>query len=244
MRNSSNTFATMFDHLTERLAGTFKKLRGGSVLSAAHVDDAIKEIRRSLLEADVHFKVVRDVCARISERAVGQKVWDSLNPGQQVVQIFHDELVELLGGKNQQLPDFAGKPPVVVLLVGLQGSGKTTFAAKLALYLKKKLKKSVGLVPADCQRPAAKTQLQILGQRIDTPVFDSALEKGAVAVAREGLAWAAAQFQDVVIIDTAGRQQVDDELMQEIQALNHAVVPGFRFLVVDAMIGSQGLEVA
>lgn len=234
----------MFDHLTERLSSTFKKLTGGSVLSQGHVDEAVKEIRRSLLEADVHFKVARDVCARISERAVGQKVWESLKPGHQVVQIFNDELVQLLGGKDQQLPDFAGKAPVVVLLVGLQGSGKTTFASKLALYLKKKLRKSVGLVPADCQRPAAKTQLQVLGQRVDIPVFDSPLEKGAVEVSRLGLEWAASQFFDVVIVDTAGRQQIDDDLMSEIAAVEARLNPTHKFLVVDAMIGSQGLDVA
>lgn len=234
----------MFDSLSERLSNTFKKLTGGGVLSQAQVDEAVKEIRRALLEADVHFKVARDVCARIAERAVGQKVWESLKPGQQVVQIFNDELVNLLGGKEQTPPDFAGQAPVVVLLAGLQGSGKTTFASKLALYLKKKLRKNVGLIPADCQRPAAKTQLQVLGERVGVPVFDSPLEKGAVQVAKLGVEWAKSQFFDVVIIDTAGRQQVEESLMSEIAAVNEATQPKHKLLVIDAMIGSQGLDVA
>ncbi|MBI3543814.1 MAG: signal recognition particle protein [Deltaproteobacteria bacterium] len=234
----------MFDKLTERLTGTFKKLSGGAGLSEAQVDEGLKEIRRSLLEADVHFRVAREVCDKIREKALGQKVWEKLSPGQQVVQIFHDELVAVLGGVDQQLPAFAGKPPVVVLIAGLQGSGKTTFSAKLALYLTKKLRKTVGILPADCARPAAKEQLLTLARRIDVPAFDSPIERGAVEVARQGLAWAQKEFFDVLIVDTAGRQQVDDELMTELADVEKILAPQEKFLVLDSMIGSQGLEVA
>lgn len=234
----------MFDKLTERLTTTFQKLSGGGGLSEAQVEEGLKEIRRSLLEADVHFKVARELCDKIKEKAIGQKVWESLSPGQQVVQIFHDELVEILGGKEEKLPTFAGKPPVVVLIAGLQGSGKTTFSAKLGLYLKKKMRKSVGILPADCARPAAKQQLMVLGQRVEVPVFDSPIEKGAVEVARQGMAWAAGQFFDVLIVDTAGRQQIDQELMDELNQVEQVLHPQEKFLVLDSMIGSQGLEVA
>lgn len=234
----------MFDSLTNRLTTTFRKLSGGGALNEAQVDDALKEIRRSLLEADVHFKVARQVCDKIREKAVGQKIWESLSPGQQVVQIFHDELVEVLGGKDQALPTFAGKPPVIVLIMGLQGSGKTTFCAKLGLYLQKKLKKNVGVLPADCARPAAKQQLTILANKIGVPVFDSPIEKGAVEVSRQGLAWAQKEFFDILIVDTAGRQQIDEELMQELVDVESVLAPQEKFLVLDSMIGSQGLEVA
>lgn len=234
----------MFQRLTDRLTGTLKKLSGGGGLTPDQVDDALKEIRRSLLEADVHFKVAKDLCESVRTRAVGADVWKSLQPGHQVVQLFKEELVAALGGNEQKPPEFNGKPPVYVLIAGLQGSGKTTFCAKLALYLRKKLKKSVGLVPADCARPAAKMQLQTLGAQIDVPVFNSPIERGALAVSREAKAWAATQFFDVVIVDTAGRQQVEESLMTEISELEKELEPQEKFLVLDAMIGSQGLEVA
>ncbi|MEW6058120.1 MAG: signal recognition particle protein, partial [Bdellovibrionota bacterium] len=234
----------MFDRLTERLTGTFRKLSGGGGLNESQVDEGLKEIRRSLLEADVHFKVARELCDKIREHAVGQKVWESLSPGQQVVQIFHDQLVEVLGGKDQKLPEFTGKPPVVILIAGLQGSGKTTFCAKLGLYLSKKLHKTVGILPADCARPAAKEQLLVLAKRVGLQAFDSPIEKGAVEVAKQGLAWAQSQFFDVLIVDTAGRQQIDQDLMDELGQVGQVLNPQERFLVLDAMIGSQGLDVA
>lgn len=238
------THAPMFDQLTKRLTGAFKQFTGGGTLSEAQVDEGLKEIRRSLLEADVHFKVAREICDNVRSKAIGQKIWEKLSPGHQVVQIFQEELVETLGGKAQTAASFDGLPPVVVLVAGLQGSGKTTFCSKLALHLKKKLKKSVGLVPADCARPAAKEQLKTLGSRVDVPVFDSPLEAGAVAVVQQGLAWAKAQFFDVVIVDTAGRQQVEESLMDELVQVHKTLNPQHCFLVLDAMIGSQGLEVA
>jgi signal recognition particle subunit SRP54 len=241
----------MFDQLTTRLTTTFKKLSGGGGLTQDQVDEGLKEIRRSLLEADVHFKVAREVCDKVREKAIGQKVWEKLSAGQQVVQIFHDELVEVLGGKDAEPPTFAGKAPVVVLVAGLQGSGKTTFCAKLALYLKKKLHKSVGVLPADCARPAAKEQLLILAKRVGIPAFDSPIEKGAVKVAGEGLEWARREFFDILIVDTAGRQQVDAELMDELAQVERVFDKELgsdgkreKLLVLDAMIGSQGLEVA
>jgi signal recognition particle subunit SRP54 len=234
----------MFEKLTERLSQAFKKLSGSGVLNETHVDEALKEIRRSLLEADVHYKVAKNICDRVKEKAIGQKVWQTLTPGQQVVKIFHDELIEALGGKEQKIPNFAGQPPVVVLICGLQGSGKTTFTAKLALYLKKKLKKSVGILPADCARPAAKEQLLVLAKQCEIPAFDSPIAKGALAVTQLGLEWAKKEFFDVLLIDTAGRLQVDEALMQELSEIEKITNPKEKFLVVDSMIGSQGLEVA
>jgi signal recognition particle subunit SRP54 len=238
----------MFDSLTTRLKDSFKKLSGGGTLTEAHVDEAMKDIRRSLLEADVHFKVAKEICEQVRQKAIGLEVWKKLSPGQQVVQLFHEELVTALGGAHDEklakTLEFSGLPPVVVLVMGLQGSGKTTFTAKLALHLKKKLKKSVGILPADCARPAAKLQLMTLAKKIEVPAFDSPLEKGAVAVAAEGLAWAKKEFFDVLIVDTAGRQQVDDELMVELEQVKGALNPQERILVLDSMIGSQGLDVA
>lgn len=234
----------MFDNLTARLTNTFRKLSSGGALNEAQVDEGLKEIRRGLLEADVHFRIAREVCDKIREKAVGQKVWEKLSPGQQVVQIFHEELVQVLGGSDQKLPEFSGKPPVVVLIAGLQGSGKTTFSAKLALYISKKLKKTVGVIPADCARPAAKDQLMVLSKRVGVPAFDSPIERGAVEVVRQGLAWAEKEFLDVVIVDTAGRQQIDDALMAELEEIEQVAHPQEKFLVLDSMIGSQGLEVA
>jgi signal recognition particle subunit SRP54 len=234
----------MFDRLTDRLTTAFKKLGGAGALSEAQVDEGLKEIRRSLLDADVHFKVAREICEHVREKAVGRKIWESLSPANQVTQIFHEELVAALGGAEQKLPDFAGKPPVVVLIAGLQGSGKTTFCAKLALYLSKKLRKNVGLLPADCARPAAKEQLLVLAKRVGVPAFDSPISEGAVAVAKKGLEWARKEFFDVLIVDTAGRQQIDEALMDELASVERVLEPREKFLVLDSMIGSQGLEVA
>ena len=234
----------MFDNLTKRITGALKKLTGSGVLNEVHVEEALKEVRRSLLEADVHFKVAKEICDHVKEKAVGAQIWKNLSAGQQVVQIFNDELVEVLGGKNALKADFNGKAPVVVLIAGLQGSGKTTFCSKLALYLKKKEKKSVGILPADCARPAAKEQLMTLAKRIDVPAYDSPIGKGAIQVVKEGLKWSQSQFFDILIVDTAGRQQVDEELMVELKNVEAVLQPKHKFLVVDAMIGSQGLEVA
>ncbi len=192
--------------------------------------------------------MAKEICEQVRLGAIGTEVWKTLSPGQQVVQLFHEELVKSLGGANDEklakTLEFAGSPPVGILVMGLQGSGKTTFTAKLALHIKKKLRKSVGILPADCARPAAKLQLLTLAKKIEVPAFDSPLEKGAVTVARDGLAWAKKEFFDILIVDTAGRQQVDDELMVELEQVTAALNPQERILVLDAMIGSQGLEVA
>jgi signal recognition particle subunit SRP54 len=234
----------MFDQLTKRLSSTFSKLTGGGSLSESQVEEALKEIRRGLLEADVHYRVAKDLCEQVRQKSVGQRVWEKLSPGHQVVQLFHEELVASLGVEGGGSLSFAGLPPVVILVAGLQGSGKTTFCAKLALYLTKKERKTVGLIPADCARPAAKEQLKKLGDRVSVPVFDSELNRGAPQVCQAGLAWARAQFFDVVIVDTAGRQQIDQALMQELKEVESVLNPSHRFLVLDAMIGSQGLDVA
>ncbi len=238
----------MFDQLTDKLSATFRKLTGGGILREDQIDEVMKEIRRHLLEADVHFKVARDLCESVKQEALGQKIFEKLSPGQQVVQIFHKKLVEVLGGSPdglpQAAPEFAGLAPVVVLVAGLQGSGKTTFCAKLALYIKKKLHKTVGLLPADCARPAAKQQLLTLANRVEVPAFDSPIQEGAVNVVKQGLEWAKREYFDVLIVDTAGRTQVDDELMQELQSVAGFLNPAEKILVIDAMIGSQGLEVA
>ena len=238
----------MFDQLTTRLKDSFKKIGGGAVLTEAHIDEAMKDIRRSLLEADVHFKVVKELCDNVKQKAIGEKVWEKLSPAQLVVKIFHEELVSVLGGahdeKTLKALEFAGAPPVVILIMGLQGSGKTTFCAKLALHIQKKLRKTVGILPADCARPAAKDQLLTLARRIEIPAFDSPIEKGALEVAKEGMAWARKEFFDVLIVDTAGRQQIDEALMTELTEVNEFLNAKEKVLVLDAMIGSQGLEVA
>ncbi len=234
----------MFDHLTNRLSTAFKKFGVGTKLTEAQVEEGLKEIRRSLLEADVHFMVAKELCNRVRDKAIGAKIWESLSASNQVVQIFQDELIEILGGTSVQLPEFRAAPPAAVLIMGLQGSGKTTFSAKLALFIKTKLKKTVGIVPADCARPAAKKQLQVLGASIGVPVFDSPLELGSVGVLEAAQVWAKRELFDIMIVDTAGRQQVEESLMQELQALADVAQPIERFLVLDAMLGSQGLEVA
>ena len=234
----------MFDRLSQRLKEAFKNVERSGVLNEAQVEEALKEVRRSLLEADVHFKVAKDLCETVKQRAIGAQVWKSLSPSQQVIQIFQEELIQILGGKEDLKIEFAAKPPVIILVCGLQGSGKTTFCGKLALYLTKKQKKSVGLLPADTQRPAAKTQLQVLGSKVSVPVFDSPLERGAVEVVKQGRAWAEKEFFDILIVDTAGRQQIDEELMAELSNIQKEIPNAFKLLVLDSMIGSQGLEVA
>jgi signal recognition particle subunit SRP54 len=238
----------MFDQLTNRLKDSFKKLSGGGILTEAHVEEALKDIRRSLLEADVHFKVARSICDGAKTKALGAKVWDSLTPSQQVVQIFHEEMITALGGAHSEeikkSLQFGGAPPVVILVMGLQGSGKTTFCSKLALYIKEKLRKSVGILPADCARPAAKEQLLTLARRIDVPAFDSPLALGAVAVAEQGLQWARRELLDILIVDTAGRQQIEESLMGELAQVEAKLAPKEKLLVLDAMLGSQGLDVA
>jgi signal recognition particle subunit SRP54 len=229
----------MFDTLGDKLNAALGPLRGRGKLDEEVISRAMREIRLALLEADVNFKVVKDFVARVRERALGQDVMRSLTPGQQVVKIVHEELTELMGSGSSKLA-FAGKPPTVILLVGLQGSGKTTAAAKLALLLRKE-KHTPALVAADLQRPAAVDQLQQLGRQLQVPVFTASDPVKAVT---QGIQKARDQGADVVILDTAGRLHVDEELMDELAQVRDAARPTNVLLVLDAMTGQEAVSVA
>ena len=231
----------MFDTLSGRLNGVFDRLRSKGKLSEEDVDVALREVRLALLEADVNLSVVKSFLARVKERAVGSEVMKSLTPGQQVIKIVHEELIVTLGEEEAPLVRPAA-PPLVIMMVGLQGSGKTTTAAKLALHLKGKGKRPL-LVAADLQRPAAIDQLETLGQRIDVPVFVDRKGKPPKVV-KAALKQARADSANVVIIDTAGRLQVDTDLMKELAAVKKAGSPDETLLVVDAMTGQEAVNVA
>jgi signal recognition particle subunit SRP54 len=231
----------VFDSLSDRLRKTLADLTGRGRVSEADVDTALREIRLSLLEADVNFKVVKDFIGRVRERAVGAEILQSLTAGQQVVKIVNDELVALLGGGDRTF-HLQGNPAVIAL-VGLQGSGKTTSAAKLARYLVKQGRRPL-LVAADPYRPAAADQLETLGKSIDIPVHRAAVGTSVVDIARGGLDAARRLVRDVVILDTAGRLTIDEELMAEISAVTAAVKPAETLLVVDAMTGQEAVTVA
>jgi signal recognition particle subunit SRP54 len=233
----------MFDTLSDKLQGALGDLRSRGVLTEEDLSRAMREIRLALLEADVNFKVVKDFVARVRERATGTAVTKSLSPGQEVIRIVHEELTELMGSGGSKLA-LSGRPPTVVLLAGLQGSGKTTAAAKLALLLRKQEGKSPALVAADLQRPAAIDQLEQLGKQIQIPVYLDRSKTDAVAVARHGLDQAQAQGRDVLIVDTAGRLQIDEPLMEELAAVRKAVKPHNVLLVLDAMTGQEAVAVA
>ena len=232
----------MFENLTDRLESAFKKLRGHGRLTEDNIQEAMGEVRTALLEADVNFGVVKEFIATVTEKAIGQEVLTSLSPGQQVVKIVHDELVELLGSQAQPLR-LDGRQPVTNMLAGLQGSGKTTTAAKLARQLKEKGRKPL-LVPADVYRPAAIEQLHVLGEQIGVPVFASTTEQKPVDIARRALAEANAAAYDTVIIDTAGRLHVDEALMAELQEISRAVSLSEVLFVADAMTGQDAVTVA
>ncbi len=231
----------MFDSLSERLQSVFGELRGHGKLSEADVDKAMREIRLALLEADVNFKVVREFVNHVKERALGAEVMESLTPAQQVVKIVSDELVALMGAGDSRLV-FSGRPPTVVLLAGLQGSGKTTTAAKLARLLQKDGKQPV-LIAADVYRPAAIDQLVTLGERIGVPVYAPGADVDPVDIARDGVAFAR-EKGDVAIVDTAGRLHVDEELMEELVRIRAAVKPHDILLVIDAMTGQDAVNAA
>ena len=230
----------MFDTLTDRFDGIFDKLRGKGKLSEKDVDEALREIRLALLEADVNFEVVKGLVSRIRDRAVGDEISKALNPSQQIVKIVLEELTESLGGEAMQIT-FAAKPPTVVLMAGLQGSGKTTNSAKLANMFKSQ-GRNVLMVGADLQRPAAVEQLRTLGRQIDVPVFSEASDP--VSVARASLDEAKKTGRDVIIVDTAGRLAIDAELMEEVRQISEVVSPQYTFLVVDAMTGQDAVTVA
>jgi signal recognition particle subunit SRP54 len=231
----------MFDTLSDKLQSALGDLRGRGRLDEEAISRAMREIRLALLEADVNFKVVKDFVAQVRERALGQDVLKSLTPGQQVVKIVHEELTSLMGSGSSQLA-FGGRPPTVILLAGLQGSGKTTAAAKLALLLRKE-KRKPGLIAADLQRPAAIDQLEQLGKQIQIPVY-RAETKDPVEAVREGLRRAREDALDVVIVDTAGRLHVDEELMDELVRVRNEAKPTNVLLVLDAMTGQEAVSVA
>ena len=230
----------MFDSLSDRFEGIFKRLRGRGRLGEPEVDEVLREIRLALLEADVNFKVVKGLVARIKEECVGADLSQSLSPAQQVIQIVHDELVATLGGETLKIT-YASRPPTVVLLAGLQGSGKTTAAGKLARWFKQQGRNPI-LVGADLQRPAAVEQLRVLANQVDVPVFSEPSDP--VTVARKGLEEAQRLGRDVLIVDTAGRLHVDEELMEEVRHVSAAVDPMYTFLVIDAMTGQDAVNVA
>ena len=233
----------MFATLTEKFDAVFKQLRGRGRLSEENIQQALREVRLALLEADVNFKVVKDFVAAVRERAVGHDVLASLTPGQQVIQIVRDELGLLMGGKEDNQLDLAARPPVVIMLCGLQGAGKTTTCGKLALKLRRE-KRNPLLVPADVYRPAAIEQLKTLGRQIGVPVFDSRADQDPVEICRQAHEFADRQGYDTLILDTAGRLHIDDTLMQELERIRDCVEPREILLVADAMTGQDAVNVA
>jgi len=232
----------MFDTLSDRLNSVFKKLKGHGKLSEKNIEEGLKEVRMALLEADVHYKVVKQFIADIKTRALGQEVLASLTPGQQVVKIVNDALTGLMGSQHQEL-DLSGTRPVSVMLVGLQGSGKTTTAGKLALFLRKKGKLPY-LVPADVYRPAAIDQLKTLGGQLSIPVFSSESDMDPVRICQDARIAAQRAGCDVLLIDTAGRLHIDEPLMDELRRIRQAVTPSDILLVADAMTGQDAVNIA
>ena len=233
----------MFESLTDKLELTFKRLRGQGKISENNIDEALREVRLALLEADVHVQVVKSFLEAVKTKAMGQEVLQSLTPEQQFIKIVRDEIVDLLGGEHQDL-DLKAAPPVVIMMVGLQGSGKTTTLAKLARYLKKDKRRSPYLVPADIYRPAAIDQLKILGKELDLPVYDANPETSPIVICQRALQEAKQKFCDVLLIDTAGRMHIDEELMQELAAIKDAVRPHQILFVADSMTGQDAVNQA
>ncbi len=232
----------MFENLTERLNQAFSRLKGRGKLSEADIDRALREVRLALLEADVNYRVVKDFVARVKERALGQEVMESLTPAQQVIKIVHEELIRTLGDKASPL-DLSGPTPLAIVLVGLQGSGKTTTAAKLARFLKRRGRNPY-LVAADIYRPAAIEQLKTLGQSLGLPVFEPQPGQSPPEIARLAMVQAKATGRDIAIIDTAGRLHIDEALMEELKAIKEATSPKEILLVADAMTGQDAVNMA
>ena len=232
----------MFDSLSDRLNTIFKKLKGHGKLTEKNVEEGLREVRIALLEADVHYKVTKKLVADIKERALGQEVMASLTPGQQVIKIVNGELTKLMGGRFADL-NLSGAAPTSVMLVGLQGSGKTTTAGKLAVFLRKKGKKPY-LVPADVYRPAAIDQLIKLGEQLTVPVFPSSVEMDPVQICQEARTTAHREGYDTLLLDTAGRLHVDEELMAELCRIKDTVKPSDILLVADAMTGQDAVNIA
>jgi signal recognition particle subunit SRP54 len=230
----------MFDELTDKLEGVFKKLRGHGKLTEGNIKDAMKEVRLALLEADVNYRVVKRFIKDVTEKSLGAEVLQSISPGQQIIKIVHDQLVEVLGGEAEEMT-IASSPPTKIVLVGLQGSGKTTMCGKLAKFYRKK-NKSPLLVAADIYRPAAVDQLKTLGKNIDIPVFH--IDKDPPKISKKALDFAYDKNNDVVIIDTAGRLHIDDALMEELEKIRQNVEPHEILLIADAMTGQDAVNIA
>jgi signal recognition particle subunit SRP54 len=232
----------MFEGLTEKLERSFKVLKGQGYITEVNVADTMKEIRRALLDADVSYKIAKDVTNTIKEKALGQQILTTVKPGEMMVKIVHDELAELMGGEHVDI-NLKGQPSII-LIAGLQGSGKTTFSAKLANYLKRKKGKQVLLVAGDVYRPAAIDQLKVLGQQVEVEVYSEDGNKNPVEIAQHAIEHAKAQSKNVVIIDTAGRLAVDEEMMNEIAKIKETVNPHETLFVVDAMTGQDAVNTA
>lgn len=235
-------YTAMFEGISEKLNSTLKKIRGYGKLSENNIQDALREVRLSLLEADVNFKVVKDFVDSVRKRALGHEVIESLSPGQQFIKIVYEELVRTLGEKSSEL-DLKATPPVGIMLAGLQGSGKTTTAAKLAKYLKQN-KRNPYLVPADIYRPAAVEQLRVLAEQVEVGVYDTEPGKDPVEICKDAMSAAVYGGYDVVIMDTAGRLHIDEELMNELRMIKAEINPHEILLVVDAMTGQDAVNVS
>jgi signal recognition particle subunit SRP54 len=232
-----------FEGLSERLQNVMNKIRGKGKVTEADVKEMMREVRLALLEADVNFKVVKDFVKRVSERAVGQEVLKSLTPGQQVIKVVKEELTELMGGEQSKIA-VASRPPTVVMMVGLQGAGKTTTTGKLANLLRKRYNRKPLLVASDIYRPAAIKQLETLGKQLNMPVFSLGDQVSPVEIAKQALEKAKEEHYDYVLIDTAGRLHVDEALMDELKQMKEVAKPDEIFLVVDAMTGQDAVNVA
>lgn len=232
-----------FDNLGDKLQETFKKLRGKGSIKENDIDEAMREVKLALLEADVNFKVVKRFIRSVSEKAVGEDVMKSLTPGQMVVKIVHDELAHLMGDEEAKL-NIKDSGLSVIMLCGLQGAGKTTMAGKLALYLRKNRNKKPLLVACDVYRPAAVKQLEVLGKQIDVPVFSMGTDEDPIEIAKKGIEYAKEIGSTLVIVDTAGRLHIDEALMDELLGIKNAVNPDETLLVVDAMTGQDAVNVA
>jgi signal recognition particle subunit SRP54 len=233
----------MFDNLTDRLSGTLKKIKGQGRLTEANIQDTMREVRMALLEADVALPVVTDFIGHVTQRALGQEVQSSLSPGQALIKVVQAELVSVMGSANEEL-NLRTQPPAIVLMAGLQGAGKTTTVAKLGRHLKEKKKKKVGVVSVDVYRPAAIKQLQTLADDIGLKFFESDVSEKPVDIVNRAIDAAKRQFLDVVIVDTAGRLHIDDEMMAEIKALHAAIKPIETLFVVDSMTGQDAANTA
>lgn len=233
----------MFETLSDKLESVFRKLRGQGVMTEENIRDALREVRMALLEADVNFRVVKEFIEKVRTRAVGEQVMKSLTPGQQVIKIVHDELVDMMGGAGNAPLDLAARPPVPIMMVGLQGAGKTTTCGKLARYLRKERRRPL-LVPADVYRPAALEQLVTLGRQLEIDVFDPRGGRDPVGICIQAVEHASRTGHDVVILDTAGRHQIDEYLMDELERIKRGVNPREILFVADAMTGQEAVNVA